>query len=82
MSFSYARGEIRSFVATASRPYIHRMEKSGLKFDNYPSPEELYAFERAARAARAAEVMRLLRAAFSAVRHGLARTDNEGLRHA
>jgi hypothetical protein len=58
------------------------MEKSELKFNNYPSPEELYALEREARAARAAEVVRLLRAAFSAVRSSLTRTDNEGLRHA
>jgi hypothetical protein len=82
MSFSYARGEIKSFVAQASRPYIDRMEKSELKFTNYPSPEELYALGREARAARAAEVARLLRAGFSAVRNLLTRTDHQGLRHA
>ncbi|HSN20623.1 MAG TPA: hypothetical protein VLS49_08095 [Usitatibacter sp.] len=58
------------------------MEKSELKFTNYPSPEELYALERTARAARAAEAVRLLRAAFSAVRNFFTRTDHEGLRHA
>lgn len=83
MSFSYARGEIRSFVLARSRPYIRRMGKSELNFSNTPTPEELYALERAARAARAAEMARLLGAAVTAVRNSLAGShNNKDLRHA
>jgi len=50
---------------------------------NYPTPEELYALERRARAARSAELARLLNAGFAAVRSVFAsRADAKELRHA
>jgi hypothetical protein len=48
----------------------------------YPTPEELYALERAARVERAATMARLLRAAGSSVKHFFARGNTKGLRHA
>ena len=39
--------------------------------NRYPTPEELYALERAAHAARAAEVARLVRRALAFVAKGL-----------
>jgi hypothetical protein len=57
------------------------MGKSELKLSITPTPEELYALERKARAARAAEVARLLRTAFSCVRNVLT-NQNKGLKHA
>jgi hypothetical protein len=49
----------------------------------YPSVEELYALERAAREARAAEMARLLGRAFEAVRRLFeSKGQTKGLRHA
>jgi hypothetical protein len=80
MSFSYARGEISSFVRAAPRPYIRCMK------NRYPTPEELYAFEREARRLRAAEMARLFRAGAAKVRAIFKRThpvrNAKGLRHA
>jgi hypothetical protein len=47
--------------------------------NRYPSPEELYALERAARVARSREMARLARSAFNALRHLF---EAKGLRHA
>src|SRR5207253_2161571 len=49
MRFSYARGEISSFVVALLRPYLHCMKNRDLK--QLPSSEELYALEQAARVA-------------------------------
>lgn len=80
MSFSYARGEIRSFVRAAPGPYIHCMK------NRYPTPEELYALEQNARRMRSAEMARLIRAGTDAVRSLFGRTvtvrNAKGLRHA
>jgi hypothetical protein len=80
MSFSYARGEISSFVHAAPGPYIRCMKNRHL------TPEELYAFEREARRLRAAEMARLLRAGAAKVRAIFKRTGSvrnaKGLRHA
>jgi hypothetical protein len=46
----------------------------------YPTAEELYALERAARVARSREMARLARRAFKALQHLL--EDGKGLRHA
>jgi hypothetical protein len=77
MRFSYARGEISSFVVAALRPYIHCMKNRDLK--QFPSTEELYALEQAARVARSREMARLARRAFSALRQLF---EAKGLRHA
>ena len=59
------------------------MTNRELKLQNYPTPEELYALERQARAARSAELARLLNAGFAAVRELFtSRTSTKGLRHA
>ena len=80
MSFSYARGEISSFVHARRDPYIACMK------NRYPTYEEMRAFEREARRLRAAEVARLLHAGASAVRSLFKRTVSvrhaKGLRHA
>jgi hypothetical protein len=80
MSFSYARGEISSFVHAAPGPYIRCMK------NRYPTPAELYALEQKARRMRAEEMGRLLRAGASAVRSLFKRTHSvrnaKGLRHA
>jgi hypothetical protein len=62
MSFSYARGEISSFVRAARRPYIRCMK------NRYPTAAELYALEHEARRLRAAEMARLFRAGANRVR--------------
>jgi hypothetical protein len=84
MSFSYARGEISSFVDAAREPYIRCM-KNRYQI-RYPTSEELYAFELEARRLRAAEVARLLRAGADKVRAIFKRTGSvrhaKGLRHA
>jgi hypothetical protein len=84
MSFSYARGEISSFVDAAREPYIRCMENRDQI--RYPTSAELYAFEREARRLRAAEVARLLRAGAEKVRAIFKRTGSvrhaKGLRHA
>ena len=63
------------------RPYLHCMKNRDLNWNRYPSAEELYALERAARAARASEVVRLVGAAVARVKHFL-RPAVKGLRHA
>lgn len=51
--------------------------------NHYPTPAELYALERAARSARAAELARLLKAGLASVKGLLAsRNVTKGLRHA
>jgi len=62
MSFSYARGEISSFVRARRDLYIACMK------NRYPTYQELAAFEREARRLRAVEMARLLRAGTEAVR--------------
>jgi hypothetical protein len=80
MSFSYARGEISSFVDAAPGPYIRCMK------NRYPTIAELYALEHEARRLRALEMARLLRAGANAVRALFARIvtvrNAKGLRHA
>jgi hypothetical protein len=80
MSFSYARGEISSFVHAACGPYIRCMK------NRYPTAAELYALEHEARRLRAAEMARLVRTGVSAVRSAFARLvtvrNAKGLRHA
>jgi hypothetical protein len=77
MSFSYARGEISSFVVAPLRPYLHCMKNRDL--NQFPTPEELYALEQAARIARSREMARLVRRGFNALRHLF---EAKGLRHA
>jgi hypothetical protein len=62
MSFSYARGEISSFVRVLRDPYIACMK------NRYPTYQELAAFEREARRLRTVEMARLVRAGAEAVR--------------
>ena len=80
MSFSYARGEISSFVDAARGPYIRCMK------NRYPTTAQLYALEQEARRLRALEMARLLRAGANAVRALFARIvtvrNAKGLRHA
>ena len=59
------------------------MTNRELKLMDQPTPEELYALERQARAARSAELARLLHAGVAAVRELFAsRNETKGLRHA
>jgi hypothetical protein len=73
MSFSYARGEISSFVQAGRGLYIACMK------NRYPTTQELYALEREARRLRAAEMARILRAAAAALRNLFSM---KGFRHA
>ena len=73
MSFSYARGEISSFVQCGAEPYIACMK------NQYPTAEQLHALEYEARRLRAAEMARLFRAASQALRNMFS---VKGLRHA
>ena len=75
MSFSYARGEISSFVHGARNPYIACMK------NRYPTYQELQAYEHKARELRAQEMARLARAAVAAVK-GLFHVKVKGLKHA
>jgi len=75
MSFSYARGEISSFVDRDAGVYIACM-----KF-RYPTTQELYQVEQEARRLRALEIARLFRVAVAAVRNLFA-VKVKGLRHA
>jgi hypothetical protein len=68
MSFSYATAENRSFVLAQAQPYIACMKNRELELQHYPTTAELYALERAAKAARSAEMARLVRAAFAGVK--------------
>ena len=49
---------------------------------NYPTPEQLYALEQAARVARAREIGRLVSRAVAAVRNFSLRAEPKGVRHA
>jgi hypothetical protein len=75
MSFSYARGEISSFVHCDTGAYIACMNF------RYPTSQELYQVEQEARRLRALEMARLFRAAAAAVRNLFA-AKAKGLRHA
>lgn len=79
MSFSYARGEISSFVVAVLQPYIHCMKNRDF---NIPSVEELYALERAARLERSREMAKLVRRAFNFLAHAFEGKGQKGLRHA
>ena len=57
------------------------MKNRDLNWNRYPTQEELYALERAARVARATEVARLVGAVVARVKH-LLRPTTKGLRHA
>ena len=64
-------------------PYIACMRNRDLRLNRYPTSAELYALERAARSARAAELARLLKAGLASVKGLFAsRNDTKGLRHA
>ena len=76
MSFSYARGEIRSFVPSVHGPYIACMK------NRYPTPQELQALEHQARQLRAQEVARLTHAAVAAVKKVFQAQEPKGLKHA
>ena len=59
------------------------MKNRDLELKNPPMPAELYALEQKARAARAAEIARLVKAGLTAVRGVFAsRNETKGLRHA
>jgi hypothetical protein len=73
MSFSYARGEISSFVRARHRPYIACME------NRYPTYQELQRVEFEARRLRAEEMARLFRIAGETVRNFF---KLRGMRHA
>ena len=79
MSFSYARGEISSFVVALLRPYIHCMKNRDF---NTPGVEELYALERAARRERSREMAKLFRRALGALGRAFEGKGQKGLRHA
>jgi hypothetical protein len=76
MSFSYARGEISSFVRARHRPYIACMK------NRYPTYQELQRVEAEARRLRAEEMARLFRSAARGVRNFFAAKPVKGLRHA
>ena len=57
------------------------MENRDLNWNRYPTQEELYALERAARVARATAIARVVDAAIARVKH-LLRPTTKGLRHA
>jgi len=61
------------------------MKNRDLELKHYPTPAELYALERAAKAARSAEIARLIRAAVSGVTtlfSAAEKTKTKGLQHA
>jgi hypothetical protein len=76
MSFSYARGEISSFVRALCDPYIACMK------NRYPTYQELQRLEFEARRLRAEEMARLFRSAARSVRNLFAAKPVKGLRHA
>ena len=73
MSFTYARGEISSFVRARQRPYIAYMK------NRYPTYQELQRLEFEARRLRAQEMARLFRMASERVRNIF---KVKGMRHA
>ena len=59
------------------------MKNRDLELNNPPTPAELYALEQRARAVRAAEIARLVKAGLAAVRAAFAsRNETKELRHA
>ncbi len=60
------------------------MKNRDLELKHYPTPAELYALERAAKQARAAEIARLFRVAFGGVKtlFSAAGSKTKGLQHA
>ena len=76
MSFSYARGEIRSFVRALRGPYIACMK------NRYPTYQELRVLEQQARQLRAHEMARLASAAVAAVKRLFQAEAPKGLKHA
>ncbi len=66
-------------MAAARRPYLACMKNREL---NAPTPEQLYALERAARVARSREMGRLLVRAIAAVKNFALRAEPKGVRHA
>ena len=65
-----------------ARLYIACMKNRELELQHYPTTAELYAFERAARAARAAELARLGAAFVKRIRSLFAEQDVKGVEHA
>jgi hypothetical protein len=69
-----------------AKPYIACMKNRDLPLNPYPTTAELYALERAAHAARAAEMARLVRAAVRGVKTLFtapeASKELKGLKHA
>jgi hypothetical protein len=66
-------------VGAARRPYLACMENREL---TYPTPEQLYALEQAARTARSREIARLTSRALAALRNFALRAGPKGVRHA
>jgi hypothetical protein len=62
--------------------YIACMKNRELQLQHYPTTAELYAFERAAKAARAAELARLGAVAMKRIKSLFAEQDAKGLKHA
>jgi hypothetical protein len=62
-----------------ARLYIACMENRDLQLNPYPTSAELYALERAAKAARAREMVRLTRSAVARVKSLF---ETKGLSHA
>ena len=62
--------------------YIAYMKNRELQLQHYPTTAELYAFERAAKAARTAELARLAGAAVKRIKSLFAEQDAKGLKHA
>ena len=79
MSFSYARGEISSFVVEPSWPYIRCMKNRDF---NILGADELYALERAARRERSRQMAKLAHRAYEFLRHAFEGKGQKGLRHA
>ena len=65
-----------------ARLYIACMKNRELELQHYPTTAELYAFERAAKAARAAELARLAGAAVNRMKALFTEQDVKGLKHA
>jgi hypothetical protein len=66
-------------VLAQARLYIACMKNRDLQLNPYPTSAELYAFERAAKTARAREMVRLASSAVARVKNLF---ETKGLRHA
>jgi hypothetical protein len=69
-------------VLAQARLYIACMKNREVQLQPYPTTAELYAFERAAKAARAGELARLGAAAVTRIKSLFAVQDVKGLKHA